>query len=179
MSVVFGLTALVTLAGAVAAVTMRNLIHAALALAVTFAGVAAVYLQLGAEFLGFAQVLIYVGAVAILIVFAVLLTRGGDVPVGGVHACGWWVGVLVALAVLGTLGWAAGSAEVAGRGPEVMATLPVRELGEALLVRWVVPLQVLGVLLTAALIGAVLLAWRGPETGAKSEGNAEEESWTR
>ncbi|MCX7865501.1 MAG: NADH-quinone oxidoreductase subunit J [Limisphaera sp.] len=172
MSVVFGLTALLTLASALAAVMLRNLIHAALALAVTFAGVAAVYLQLGAEFLGFAQVLIYIGAVAILIVFAVLLTRGGEVPVGGVHASRWWVGALVALAVLATVGWATSSMALPRELQTTPPTLAVGRLGEALMGRWVVALQVLGVLLTAALIGAVLLAWRGgagdgPKTGSE------------
>lgn len=172
MSVAFGLTALVTLAAALAAVTLRNLIHAALALAVTFAGVAAVYLQLGAEFLGFAQVLIYIGAVAILIVFAVLLTRGGEVPVGGVHASRWWVGALVALAVLATVGWATSTVAVPREAQSAPPALSVGQLGEALMGRWVVALQVLGVLLTAALIGAVLLAWRGgagqgPKTGSE------------
>lgn len=172
MSVAFALTALVTLASALAAVMLRNLIHAALALAVTFAGVAAVYLQLGAEFLGFAQVLVYIGAVAILIVFAVLLTRGGEVPAGGVHASRWWVGALIALAVLGTVGWAGSSMALPGAPQAAPPTLSVSQLGEALLGRWVVALQVLGVLLTAALIGAVLLAWRGgaghgTETGSE------------
>ena len=67
---------MLTLASAVAAMSLRNLVHCALALTVTFAGLAAFYLQLDAQFVGFAQILVYVGAVAILIVFAILLTRG-------------------------------------------------------------------------------------------------------
>ena len=70
--------ALLTLAGAVAAMRLRNLVHCALALTVAFAGLAVLYLQLDAQFVGFAQVLVYIGAVAILIVFAILLTRSGD-----------------------------------------------------------------------------------------------------
>lgn len=161
MDLAFVLTALITLAGAIAAVWLRNLVHAVLALAVSFTGVAAVYLQLGAQFLGFVQILIYVGAVAILIVFALLLTRGGEVPVGGVHASRWWVGALVSLAVLGVLGWAGAAADPAGAAEP--SVLSVEELGRQLVTRWVVPLQVLAVLLTAALIGAVLLAWREDE----------------
>ncbi|MCS7090101.1 MAG: NADH-quinone oxidoreductase subunit J [Verrucomicrobiota bacterium] len=159
MDVAFGLTALITLAGAVAAVWLRNLVHAVLALAVSFAGVAAAYLQLGAEFLGFAQLLIYVGAVAILIVFAVLVTRGGEVPAGGVHAARWWVGALVALGVFAVLGWAASSLGDRRAAAE-WTPMSVAELGQSLVGRWVFALQVLGILLTAALIGAVLLAWR-------------------
>ena len=76
----FAIIAVLTLASAVAAMSLRNLVHCALALTVTFAGLAAFYLQLDAQFVGFAQILVYVGAVAILIVFAILLTRGGEPP---------------------------------------------------------------------------------------------------
>ncbi len=78
MSWPFALIAVLTVASAVAAMSLRNLVHCALTLMVAFAGLAALYLQLGAQFVGFAQFLIYVGAVAILIVFAILLTRSGE-----------------------------------------------------------------------------------------------------
>jgi len=77
MDAVFAILAILTVAGAVAAMSLRNLVHCALALAVTFAGLAALYLRLNAQFVGLVQVLVYIGAVAILIVFAILLTRGG------------------------------------------------------------------------------------------------------
>ena len=80
MTLPFAIIAALTLASAVAAMSMRNLVHCALALTVTFAGLAAFYLQLDAQFVGFAQILVYVGAVAILIVFAILLTRSGEPP---------------------------------------------------------------------------------------------------
>ena len=57
---------------------LRGLVHCALALAVAFAGIGTLYLSLGAQFLGLAQLLVYVGAIAVLIVFVILLTRGGD-----------------------------------------------------------------------------------------------------
>ena len=68
----FAIIALLILASAVAAMSLRNLVHCALMLMVSFAGLAAVYLQLGAQFVGFAQILVYIGAVAILRVFAIL-----------------------------------------------------------------------------------------------------------
>ncbi len=58
--------------------TLRGLVHCALALAVAFAGIGTIYLNLGAQFLGLAQLLVYVGAIAVLIVFVILLTRGSD-----------------------------------------------------------------------------------------------------
>src|SRR5215471_20431186 len=97
----FALIAIVTIAAGVAAMGLRNLVHCALALTVAFAGLAAAYLQLGAQFVGFTQLLVYVGAVAILIVFAILLTRGSEPPQQPVISRGWLAGVVVAVAVLG------------------------------------------------------------------------------
>ena len=96
MTLPFLILAIMTLAGGVAAMTMRRLVHCALALVVSFAGLAALYLNLGAEFAGLAQLLVYVGAIAILIVFAILLTRGGEgEPKGAFSPAGiagvlWW-----------------------------------------------------------------------------------------
>ena len=74
MTLLFLILAAVTLSGGVAAMTLRRLVHCALALTITFTGLAALYLSLDAQFAGLAQLLIYVGAIAILIVFAILLT---------------------------------------------------------------------------------------------------------
>src|SRR5271163_5310944 len=78
MIVPFLILAAVTLVGASAAMLFRGLVHCALALAVAFAGLGTLYLNLGAQFLGLAQLLVYVGAIAVLIVFVILLTRGGE-----------------------------------------------------------------------------------------------------
>src|SRR5438105_10222397 len=96
MTLPFALIALLTVASAVAAMTLRNLVHCALALALTFAGLAAFYLQLNAQFVGFAQILVYVGAIAILIVFAILLTRSGEQDGKAVFSGSWVIGVGIA-----------------------------------------------------------------------------------
>src|SRR5512137_1895440 len=96
MSIPFLIIAVLTIAAAVAAMTLRNLVHCALAVAVAFVGLAATYLELNAQFVGFAQVLVYVGAVAILIVFAVLLTRGGEAPQGAIFSPAALVGAAIA-----------------------------------------------------------------------------------
>src|SRR5436309_9143995 len=104
MLIIFTILALLTLAGAIAALSLRNLVHCALALTVTFAGLAALYLQLDAQFIGFAQILVYIGAVAILIVFAILLTRGSEPPpVRSIFSSSWAVGAAIALVVFGVL----------------------------------------------------------------------------
>ena len=149
--------ALVILGGAVAAVSLRNLVHCALCLVAVFVGVAALFLALDAQFVGLAQLLVYVGAVAILIVFAILLTRGGEVP-GGVAAPAWTVGGLVALLTAGALVAAVAQSKVAHQ-PDVKApAASVKAIGEKLMTDYVLPLEVVALLLTAALIGAALIA---------------------
>src|SRR5262245_66495480 len=106
MTVAFAIIAVLTIAAAVAAMSLRNLVHCALALTVAFAGLAAAYLQLGAQFVGFSQVLVYIGAVAILIVFAILLTRGSETTPQRIVSSGWMTGAVAAAAVLGTLWYA-------------------------------------------------------------------------
>jgi len=160
MSGVFLILAAVTLFSAVAAMSFRNLVHCALSLVVTFAGLAGLYLQLHAQFVGFAQVLVYIGAVAILIVFAILLTRSGDTPNQAVVAAGWWVGILVAIVAFGTLGLAILKSEAIATQTPSAPEVTVKNIGDALMTRYVLPLEVIGLLLTAAMIGAVIIAMR-------------------
>src|ERR1700682_5087887 len=93
--------AVFTLAGALDAACLRKLIHAALCLVIAFLGLAAFYFLLGAEFVGLVQVFVYIGAVAVLIVFTILLTRREDEDVADFN----WGGVIVAVAVFAGLAW--------------------------------------------------------------------------
>jgi NADH-quinone oxidoreductase subunit J len=163
MSAPFLIIALLTLAGAVAAVSLRNLVHCALMLMVAFAGLAAFYLALGAQFVGFAQILIYLGAVAILIVFAILLTRGSEPPQQSIFSSTWAVGVGVAVIVFGLLSTMILSSAALTREVRPVPRLVVREIGDQLMTRYVMPLEVTGLLLTAALIGAVIIAMQEKE----------------
>jgi NADH-quinone oxidoreductase subunit J len=145
--------AVFTLAGALAAACLRKLIHAALCLVVAFLGLAAFYFFLGAEFVGLVQVFVYVGAVAVLIVFTILLTRREDEDAPGFN----WSGVIVGVAVFAGLAWAimkTPSLSVVAPGIE---PLTVKRIGEMLMTNYVWPLQCVGLLLTAALIGALVL----------------------
>ena len=161
MSLTFAIIAAVVIAAAILAMALRNLVHCALSLTVAFAGLAAVYLQLGAQFVGFAQVLVYVGAVAILVVFAILLTRGSETSPQRILSSGWVTGAAAAVAVLGTLVYAVWNSEVLPKSSAATAPeAPVRQIGDALMHRFVLPLEVLGLLLTAALIGAVIIAMK-------------------
>lgn len=165
MDAAFLIAAGLTLAAAVAAMSLRNLIHCALCLVVTFFGVAALFLLLGAEFVSFAQVMVYVGAIAILIVFATLLTRSAGVTGEPLAFQPWVVGLGIAGLVLGAIVISiAGSRLLPTGTSRVVATSPsTRELGEQLMSTYVLPLEVVGLLLTAALIGAVVLGLREPK----------------
>jgi len=157
---VFFILALVTAAGAIAAVSLRNLVHCALCLVVAFVGLAALYLQLSAQFVGFAQILVYVGAVAILIVFAILLTRGSDNPQQSIFSSSWVVGIGVAVLAFGALAFSVWTSSVVYRPTPPAPQPTVRGLGEQLMTNYVLPLEVIGLLLTAAMIGAVIIAMR-------------------
>jgi NADH-quinone oxidoreductase subunit J len=150
--------ATLTLASAVAAMTLRNLVHCALALALTFAGLAATYLWLNAEFVGFAQILVYIGAVAILIVFAILLTRGSGPRTQPIFSSSWIMGVAIAIAVFAILGGLALTSRALTAGVSAPPQPTVRQIGDQLMSQYILPLEVLGLLLTTALIGAVIIA---------------------
>jgi NADH-quinone oxidoreductase subunit J len=160
MSAAFLILAIVTMIAACAAMTLRGLVHCALALAVAFAGIGTLYLSLGAQFLGLAQLLVYVGAIAVLIVFVILLTRGdGDasplIPTGLPIT-----GIVVATTILALLAWAVfHSFAMHSLGPPATPAT-VRELGTVLMAEYVLPLEVIGLMLTAALIGAVVVAMK-------------------
>ena len=156
----FAIIAVLTIAAAVTAMSLRNLIHCALTLTVAFAGLAAAYLQLDAQFVGFAQILVYVGAVAILVVFATLLTRGGEVPEQSVFSASWLTGLAVAVAVFGVLAWTIVKSAASRHEPAQKVDATVKQIGDALMTKFVLPLEVIGLLLTAALIGAVIIAMK-------------------
>ena len=152
-SAAFIIIAVLTLAAALAAATLPKLIHAALCFALAFLGVAAFYFLLGAEFVGLVQVFVYVGAVAVLIVFTILLTRRDAEKDRGFN----WSGALIALAVFAGLIWAILKTTGLSVAAPPIEALTVKQIGEALMTDYVWPLQCVGLLLTAALIGALVL----------------------
>jgi NADH-quinone oxidoreductase subunit J len=173
MQIAFAILAALTIVSAIAAMSLRNLVHCALCLALAFAGIAAIYLQLGAAFVGWAQVLVYIGAVAILIVFAILLTRSGEGTPQPVLSRSWGVGIAIALGVFGFLAKAVMSSSLANQLPPVKPNPTVRQIGDQLMTRYVLPLEIIGLLLTAAAIGAVIIAMRDLGKGRLSSPQGE------
>src|SRR5262245_29650690 len=126
MTLPFAILAGLTAGSAIAAMTLRNLVHCALCLALMFAGLAGVFLQLNAEFVGLVQILVYVGAVAVLIVFAILLTRGTEPPSPAPIATAAPWGVAIAVAAFFTIAGAV--LKSPGVAPRLAVT-PVRADG--------------------------------------------------
>jgi NADH-quinone oxidoreductase subunit J len=168
MNFVFYAIAGLAVAGALAAVLLKNTVHCALALTVAFAGLALLFLKLDAQFAGFAQILVYIGAVAILVVFAILLTRGSETPKDGVYSRNPLMGLAIAAAVFAVLAWAVLHSTTVLPGPggtpaSAAPTVTVLQIGNALMSRYVLPLEIAALLLTAALIGAVMVAMHEKE----------------
>jgi NADH-quinone oxidoreductase subunit J len=160
--VVFLLLSAVVIASAVLAVGSRQLVHAALWLVVTLGGVAGCFVLMTAELLAWVQVLVYVGAVVVLVVFALMLTRS---PTGSRSA-----EVTSNRPVAAVLGLVAavglGATLVAGfRGERITGALPgtAESIGNALFREWVLGFEVLSVVLLAALIAAIVLSRSGSE----------------
>ncbi len=157
--VVFVILSAVALIGAVGVVTVRNLFHAALFLVLSFVGVAGFYVLLEAEFLAVVQLLVYVGAISILIIFAVMLSRQLMSPEFKARNEQWLIGLLTAAAlfivlvfILLQVSW-----------PTVPASVPddaISALGQALVSpdQFVLVFEVASVLLLVALVGAVVIA---------------------
>jgi len=152
-TVAFIVIAILTLTGALAAATLQKLMHAALSLVVAFVGLAAFFFLLGAEFVGLVQVFVYIGAVAVLIVFTILLTRRDAATPDKFN----WGGVVIAIAVFSGLVWAILLTPTLSIAPPQIEALTVKRIGEVLMTDYVWPLQCVGLVLTAALIGALIL----------------------
>ncbi len=162
MNLVFLILAAITILGMGAAMSLRNPVHCVIGLTVGFLGLAALYLQLGAQFVGLTQVLVYVGAVAILIIFAIMMTRSVKSADQQTLSQSWIAGVTIAVAVFAVFGWAIHFGAHAFPNQAASPDLPVKQIGDALLHRFVLPLEIIAVLLTAALIGSGVLALEDP-----------------
>lgn len=156
--VVFVLTAILMAVGAVRLVTTKNVVHSALYLVLVLLGAAVLFMLLLAEFVAWVQVLIYVGAVIVLLLFGLMLTRA---PIGRTALDNQQRGLaaLVALAIFGITArvlWLS----FEGKNLKLGKEFSTNTLGEVLFTKFVLPFEVVSVLLLAALVGAVLLAKR-------------------
>lgn len=170
--IIFIILSVVILGSAVIVVTFRNLFHAALALMVSFLGVAGIYILLGAGFLGMSQLLVYIGAISILIIFAIMMTRRMmqtiEEPLNSQRVVGL-IGAVLALVIIAVvitrLYPVTPSAEtLLGAAPQVDPVIlesSVARMGQAFVSAdgYVLPFEIASVLLLGALVGAVVIAW--------------------
>ncbi len=156
--IVFIIMSLCAIGGAIGVVTARRLFHSALYLILSLFGVTGYYVLLSAGFLAVVQLLVYIGAIAILILFAIMFSRQGMAPRQTQANRQWWVSLIISallLAVL-VLGVNAVDWNISNTAPPPANTIEL--LGLAFLGSYLMPFMAIGVLLSVALIGAVILA---------------------
>jgi NADH-quinone oxidoreductase subunit J len=163
IQILFILVAIITFGCALMVVTARNLVHSALWLVAALFGIAVVFAILQAGFLAVVQVVIYIGAIAVLMIFAIMLTRRIAMETAPRFNENWAWAVVVALVMFVGLGWMVASQPVAHTPlvPLDARADPLRLLGAALVSPngYVLPFELASVLLLAALIGAIVVAW--------------------
>jgi len=157
--IAFWLLAFVTLGSGLAVVYLTNIVHSALALIVTFLGIAGIYLTLNADFLAAVQILVYAGAVSILIVFGIMLITRGDGRMSETNTFGKYkyTALLVVTALFGVISY------YIIRTPWQVETGAILEdtmgqIAEILLGHYVIPFELAAILLTVAMVGAIVIA---------------------
>lgn len=158
---VFIVFAVIATGSALLSMTAHQLVHSALWLVVTLGAVAGCFVLMTAEFVAWVQVLVYVGAVVVLVIFALMLTRQSGTTTAEVTGNRWIAAVLGAVAAVGL-----GATMVAGfRGERIEGRRigSAESIGEALFTDWVLPFEILSGVLLAALIGAIVISRSGSD----------------
>jgi len=161
-NIVFLVIALLMVAAAIRVVTSPNVVHAALMLVVALGGSAGLFLMLGAEFVAWTIVLVYIGAVIVLFLFGLMITRAptGRDSVDLDHKRRW-PAALVALATFVTIAW---TTTLAFEDAEIVEGVArAGDIGDVLFTRYVIPFEAVSVVLLAALIGGIVVARKDPE----------------
>jgi NADH-quinone oxidoreductase subunit J len=163
--IVFFVMTVCTIGGAIGVVSSRSLFHAALFLILSFFGVAGYYVLLSAGFLAVVQLMVYIGAIAILILFAIMFSRRPMAKESQANRQ-WWLSLPVAavlfvalVVVVGSVDWPLSQTEPTGD--------TVQQLGVAFLSSYLIPFEVVSVLLSVALVGAIILAREKTEAEEK------------
>lgn len=147
--------------GGLAVVTLRNIIHSAIAMMVCFGSLAGMYLLLGAGIVAAAQVLIYLGAISVLILFAIMLTQAGDANIPAPFHRQAWFAALLTIVTAGLVIWTVVSTDW---GAQVAAaSVVLDQLATLLFTEYALPFEIISLLLLAAIIGAIFLARRPEE----------------
>jgi NADH-quinone oxidoreductase subunit J len=161
-NIFFYVIAITMAVSAIRVVTVKNVVHAAMYLVVVLAGVAAQYILLASEFIAATQVLVYIGAIVVLVLFGVMLTRaklGEDVNLTNDY---WWVGALTAFLVFAVMAYSLldyfGDDPIDDANAATQLSDNTGQVSDAIFSTYVVPFEAISVLLLAALVGAIVLA---------------------
>jgi len=160
--VIFYFVAALAVAGGLGVVLIRSTVYAALFLILAMLAVAGVYVLLASEFLALVQVLIYGGAVTVLFLFVLMLTRLGDLPEEMVGSQ-WPIAAVASTLLAGLLVAALATSNWPGDANGEITLVPFRAVGEALFQQWAVPFEIASLVLLIALVGAIVLG--GQEEG--------------
>jgi NADH-quinone oxidoreductase subunit J len=158
-NVAFWIIAITMAVAAVGVVSMKNIVHAALALVIVLAGVAAQFLLLQAEFIGIVQVLIYIGAVVVLFLFGIMLTRAPMQKTGDFDNDQRILAGLVSLLIFGVLA-SLFSSQFSGDQIHLGQPTQTATIADSIFRTYVIGFEVVSMLLLAALVGAIVLARR-------------------
>ena len=156
-NIAFGVLAAIMVLSAWRVVTTKNVVHAALYLVIVLAGVAAQFILLGAEFIGVTQVLVYIGAVIVLFLFGIMLTRaklGDDDTVARERRL---MAALVGVLLFGVMAWAVID-DYRDTHVDISAPSTTARVSDSIFSQYLIPFEVVSVLLLAALIGAIVVA---------------------
>lgn len=157
-NIAFGVIAAVMVIGALKVVTSKNVVHAALALVLVLAGAAAQYLLLAAEFVAVTQVLVYVGAVMVLFLFGVMLTRAKLGKETDLNNAGYQVGIPIAVLMFGVMAYVLIDGFETTRLPQDGEQVRLQNVSDSIFGPYLLPFWALSFVLLAAVIGAIVLA---------------------
>ena len=160
-SVLFFVLAIGVVGAGIAVVTLRNIIHSAVAMMICFGSLAGMYALLGAPIVAAAQVLIYLGAISVLILFAIMLTQAGDANLPAPFHRQLPIAAVIALAIIGMVGWAVVRTDWGVAAAPVAAA--VDAIADALFTAYALPFEIISLLILVAIIGAIFLARRPEE----------------
>lgn len=169
-TLLFSVAGLLAIVAGVLVVTSRRIVHAALWLVVALGSIAGCFGALHAEFVALVQILVYVGAIVVLVLFALMLTKAPTNPLPELTTRRSPFAAVVA----GVLALLLGSGVVLAFGNEKIGPVPAgsaQDIGTAVFRTWVLPFEVLSVLLLAALIGAIVLSQRTGKPAGEAEGD--------
>lgn len=155
--IIFYVIAAMAVAGGLGVVLARNAVYAALFLILALLAVAGIYILLASEFLALVQVLIYAGAITVLLLFGLMLTRVEDLQETMVGAQ-WPLAAVVCSLLMGLLITTVATSNWPGDEDGMITRIPFETLGEALFRQWAVPFEIASLVLLIALVGAIILA---------------------